>query len=446
MRYRSSLRFAGNITLLKVVIFSFVLFVQWGSIRAQEEDYVNDKQLRYGDYVYVPTIRTVQFHEISWEYAPPVLEFGSGKQLELSFDDLENDQKQYSLSLVHCNADWTPSDLMISEYLSGFFDLNILNFSFSENTLQKYTHYSIVFPTANMQLTKSGNYVLYVYRNGDKKDLILSRRFMLTENLVTVTSVFSQTAGGESQFNKQHIDFKIINTAYEITNPYADLKVVITQNHRWDNAVAGIKPTFIAPQQLTYSLDDASTFNGGNEFRYFDVRSLRTYTERVRDIYKDDDLKNHVQLFPDELRSNKNYVYYPDFNGNFMIKNRDMRGNQDIEADYVWVDFFLPYPVAESDGNFYVLGKLTDWMLTKSNRMTYNAYKKGYECKLYLKQGFYNYTYVLKKDDNKGADETVTEGNHWDTENDYSIYVYHRQRGTYFDKLIAVKNMNSLKR
>lgn len=430
--------------------FFIVLSCLWGlcpsPLLAQDDDYVNDKQLRYSDFVYTPNVRTVQFHETTWDYAPPILELGTNRQLELSFDDLDNDQKQYSLSIIHCNADWTPSDLMISEYLNGFFDLNILNFTFSENTLQKYTHYSIIFPNANMQLTKSGNYVLYVYKNGDKKDLILSRRFMLSENLVSITTLFTQTASNDSQFNKQHLDFRVINSAYDITNPYADLKVVITQNNRWDNAVSSIKPTFIEPNQLTYSLDDASTFNGGNEFRFFDVRSLRTYTERVRDIYKDDDLKNHVQLFPDESRATKNYVFYNDFNGNFLIKNRDMRGNPDIEADYVWVEFFLPYPTAEADGNFYVLGKLTDWMLTKSNKMTYNANKKGYECKLYLKQGFYNYTYVLKKDDAKGGDETVTEGNHWDTENDYAIYVYHRQRGTYFDKLIAVRTTNTLKR
>jgi hypothetical protein len=432
---------------MKFTLAFIFLFLRSFLGNAQDDDYVNDKQLRYSDYVYTSNIKTIQFHELTWEYAPPILDFNSGRQLELSFDDIEGDQKQYSIGFVHCNADWTPSDLMISEYLNGFFDLNILNFSFSENTLQKYTHYNIVFPNNNnIQFTKSGNYIMYVYKNGDKKDLVLSRRFMLVEDAVTITTAFSQTPGGEGQFNKQHLDFKIINSAYDITNPYVDLKVVITQNNRWDNAVTNIKPTFIAPMQLTYSLDEASTFNGGNEFRFFDVRTLRGYTERIRDIYRDEDGKNHVQLLADESRSNKNYIFYNDFNGNFLIKNRDMRGNPDTEADYVWVEFFLPYPNAEADGNFYVLGKLTDWMLTKNSKMNYNTRRQGYECKLYVKQGFYNYTYVLKKDNGKGGDETITEGNHWDTENDYTIFVYHRQRGQYYDKLIAVRTINSLKR
>jgi hypothetical protein len=151
-------------------------------------------------------------------------------------------------------------------------------------------------------------------------------------------------------------------------------------------------------------------------------------------------------LYPEELRTAKPYLFYNDFNGNFLIKNRDAIGNQDTEADYVYVDFFLPYPTAESAGNFYVMGKLTDWRMNKKSKMTYNYKRNGYEAQLYLKQGFYNYMYVLSNDAKKGGDETLIEGNHWDTENDYSIYVYHRKIGTYYDQLICYKKFNSFKK
>ncbi|MFO0433705.1 MAG: type IX secretion system plug protein domain-containing protein, partial [Sphingobacteriaceae bacterium] len=127
-----------------------------------EEDYVNDNTLRYDDHAYKSYIKTVQLHGTEWEFSPPLIEMNSGNQLELSFDDLEGDQKQYSLTFVHCNADWTPSDLMTMEYMDGFFDLNIINFNFSINTLQKYTHYSMVFPTSTVKFIKSGNYIVYV--------------------------------------------------------------------------------------------------------------------------------------------------------------------------------------------------------------------------------------------------------------------------------------------
>jgi hypothetical protein len=407
---------------------------------------VNDRVLKYDDFVYKPNIRTVQFHETAWEYAPPVLPFGGSKQVELSFDDLDGDQKQYSFSFVHCNADWSPSDLMVSEYLDGFYDINILNFSYSMNTFQKYTHYSIIFPQqGNIRFTKSGNYIIYVYVNGDPKDLVLSRRLMIYDEKVNISANFRQPIGGGEQYNKQHIDFNITSGGYDLNNPFRDMKVVLMQNYRWDNAVTSIKPTFVNGKQLVFSLDQASTFNGGNEFRYFDMRSLRFLTERVKEIYRDNELMNHVVLYPDENRRVKPYLYYKDFNGSFVIRNREAQGSMDTEADYVFVDFFLPYPSPESKGNFYIMGKLTDWRMTRSAKMTYNYKRSGYEAQLYLKQGFYNYIYVLSDDDRKSGDETVVEGNHWDTENDYTIFVYHRKFGTYYDQLIGFKKLNSLR-
>ncbi len=413
---------------------------------AQEgaDDYVNDNVLKYDDYVYKPNIRTVQFHLTTWEYAAPVISLNGNEQVELSFDDLDGDQKQYTFSFVHCNADWTPSDLMISEYMNGYYDINIINFAYSINTFHKYTHYSIIFPQQNnVRFTKSGNYLLYVYRFGNKDDLVLTRRFMVYDEKLNIGATFRQTIGGDDQFNKQQLDFTINPGGYNLTNPYKDMKVVITQNNRWDNAVTDIKPTFMNGQQLVYSLDKATTFNGGNEFRYFDTRSIRYLTERVKNIYRDEQNRFHVQLQKDEVRKNKPYLYYPDFNGGFLVRNREGHGYEDIEADYVDVHFFLEYPSAEASGNFYIMGKLTDWRMNKRSKMTYNYERSGYETTLFLKQGFYNYIYVLSNDDKKGGNETVVEGNHWDTENDYNIYVYHRQFGTYYDQLISYKKLNS---
>ncbi len=411
-----------------------------------QDDYVNDNQMRYEDWNYKPYIQTIQLHESTFDANPAILKFNSEEQLELSFDDLEADKKMYTVSFIHCDANWQPSNLVSAEYMNGFFEANILNFNFSTNTIQKYTHYSILFPQSNMQFSKTGNYIAYVYEDNDKEKIILTKRFMIYEDKITVVANVRQAIGNDEQYEKQHIDFNLINSQYELTNPFTDLKVVITQNNRWDNAVTDIKPTFVEPRQLTYSLDDKSTFNGGNEFRFFDSRSLRTYTERVADIYRDSVYNYHLVLKLDELKTFKNYSFYNDLNGSFLIKNKDMVGSPDTEGDYAWVHFFLPYDNAQGEGNFYVLGKLTEWRLNKTNRMTYNYKKHGYECSLYIKQGYYNYTYVYLKDEKKGGDETLTEGNHWETENDYTIYVYHRQRSTYYDQLVAIKRFNSFKR
>ncbi|MBS1651462.1 MAG: DUF5103 domain-containing protein [Bacteroidetes bacterium] len=418
--------------------------------KAVDEDYVNDKILRYDDYVYKPNIKTIKIHLSSWEDAMPIIDLNGGEQIELSFDDLDSDKKQYSATFVHCNSDWTPSDLMISEYLNGYFDLNFYNnFDFSVNTLQKYTHYSILFPQQNLQFIKSGNYIVYVYNTIDKKDIVLSRRFMVYENKVAITPTVRQGIGSDGQQNKQHIDFSIYTSNYELTNPFTDLKIVITQNNRWDNAVTNIKPTFMSGNSMTYSLDDASTFNGGNEFRYFDIRNIRIPVDKVKEVYRnDEEMRYHATLNNEDDRSKKSYLFYNDINGRFLIKSYNALGNanNDLDADYVYVDFFLPYQTPESGGNFYILGKLTDWRLNKSSKMIYNEKRMGYEAKLYLKQGYYNYMIVLSNDQNQKGDETFLEGDHFDTENEYAIYVYHRKIGTYYDALIGTKKFGSFKR
>ena len=426
------------------IYFSF-LFLLLAFRLLSQDDYVNDNQMRYEDWTYKPYIKTAQLHESTFDANPAILRFNGTEQLELSFDDLEADKKDYSIAFVHCDANWEPSNLMSSEFMNGFYEANILNFNFSTNTIQKYTHYSILFPQSNMQFSKTGNYMVFVYQDNDKEKIIITKRFMIYEDKVTVVANVRQAIGNDEQYEKQHIDFNIINSQYELTNPFTDMKVIITQNNRWDNAVNNIKPTFTEPLQLTYSLDDKSTFNGGNEFRFFDSRSLRTYTERVANITRDSSYTYHIELKTDELRTFKSYSFYNDLNGGFLIKNQDLATNPDLEADYAWIHFFLPYDT-QTSGNFYVLGKLTEWRLNKSNRMTYNYKKMGYECDLFVKQGYYNYTYVFLADEKKAADETLSEGNHWETENDYTIYVYHRQRGTYYDQLVAIKRFNSFRR
>jgi len=429
-----------------ILIIYSITFLFISNKYLAQDDYVNENVFHYSDWNYKSNIQTVQLHETSFDANPAILELNSGNLLELSFDDLDFDKKSYSISFEHCTANWESSNLMSTEFINGFFEANILNYSFSTNTIQKYTHYSISFPQTNINFTKSGNYIVYVYQDNDKQKLILTKRFMIFENKVTLLATTRQALGNDEQYEKQHIDFSILSSGYELTNPFTDLKVIMTQNNRWDNAVNDIKPTFTEPTKLTYSLDDKSTFNGGNEFRYFDTRSLRTYTERVNNIYRDSVSKYHIELKTDELKTFKNYSFYNDLNGSYLIKNKDMIGNPDIEADYAWVHFFFPYNNAQSEGNFYVLGKLTEWKTNKNNRLTYNYKKIGYECKLFLKQGYYNYNYVFLSDDKKGGDETLTEGNHWETENDYTIYVYHRKRGTYYDQLIAVKRLNSMRK
>jgi hypothetical protein len=407
------------------------------------DNYYENNTIRYVDYVYRSSIKTVQLHDESFELSQPILNLGSEEKLKLSFDDLDADLKNYSYTIIHCNSNWEPSGLMPAEYIDGFQDNTINDYRYSFNTLQKYTHYNAVFPNNTMKITKSGNYILKVFLDGDSENIAITRRFMVYENKIMIDAKVIPASIISDRNFKQEIDFTINHTGYSITNPYADLKIVVTQNNRWDNAKTTLKPLFVKDNELVYDFDVDNVFPGGNEFRYFDIKSIRYQSERIANV-KRDSLGNQITLTSDEKRTFKRYSTYKDINGKYLIKIQE--GNDsEVEADYCYVHFFLQYDAVLTDGNLYLFGTFNAWKCNKNTLMRYNNKRFGYECTLYLKQGYYNYEYVFLKDGETAADDTLIEGMHYETENDYSIYVYHQHPGTFYDQLIGVKRMNSLR-
>ncbi len=412
---------------------------------AQNKDtteYFSDKTLRYEDHEYVKNVKTIQLSTDPAILAPAFINLTSDNKLYLSFDDLDGDVKVYSFTLIHCNAKWEPSNILVSEYLDGFAENPISDYRFSRTTLQRYTHYSINFPNDGVKLTKSGNYLLEVYTDNDPVNVVFTRRFLVYENKVSVDATVHAATIVENRNFKQEVDFNINYNSTEITNPFSEIYPVIMQNYRWDNAIVGLQPQFVKDQQLTYDYDDVNVFRGGSEFRWFDTRSLRYQSDRIQSIEKDSNSIYNVYLLPDEKRTYKRYVGTNDINGKFSIKTTD-GGTDDVDADYAWIHFFLPWDPPTSEGTMYVFGAFSNFQCHTDCKMKYNYALKGYEASIFLKQGYYNYEYVLQRDNDKSADDFFAEGMHQETENDYAILVYFRRQGSWVDELVCVRRINS---
>jgi hypothetical protein len=430
-----------RIKLFLAFILPFLVFSQ-----GKKDGDVNENQLRFDDHIYKSYIKTVLCHESSLDMNPPMINFASNQQIEVSFDDLEGGFKTYQYTFYHCDAGWNQDDLMVSEYLSGFFDDQVSNRSSSFNTIVQYTHYEFLFPNTAIKFTKSGNYVVLVYENGNKDEPVFTRRFVIYEDLVTVAANVHQPLGSDKLYNTHEVDFSIFFTKYQITNPYIDLKVIITQNNRWDNAITNLKPMFVKENELAYDYDDGTNcFPAGNEFRVADLRSTKYPGVNTSTMFRDS-VSKIFQVFQkaDEPRNFKRYVNTRDINGRMLIKANETSSSE-IEADYMWVHFFGPYEFSLPDGNLYISGALTMWKFNKENKMIYNEKLKGYEGSLFLKQGYYDYEYLFLNDAESQGEVQQIENNLAQTENDYTIYIYHRTQGSFYDRLISVKNLNSLR-
>jgi hypothetical protein len=397
--------------------------------------------MRYDDYIYRNNIKTVKFENAAIQFSEPLLELNSGEQLLLKFDDLDADVKDYWYTIIHCDANWKPSEIIRSTYLMGFAEDRITNYRYSFNTIQSFTHYQLLFPNDIIKPLISGNYILKVYLNNESDSVVITRKFLIYENLVDVVARIHGATSAEFRQQKQEVDFGIAYPNYQIVNPFGDLSVEILQNFRWDNAIINLKPIFLKDKYLEYEYDEENNFNGGNEFRYFDTRPLKFETERVKAIYSNENGID-VFLFPDKQRYQSRYSSQPDINGKY--ETRSYSGNNnDLDADYTTVHFTLDYKEQVKDGNIYVFGELTNWKFSKEAQMKYDETSASYETKLFLKQGYYNYEYVFVKDGTNFGDESWLEGNHYETENAYWILVYHKPVGGRYDKLVAAKRFQS---
>ncbi|HET8753001.1 MAG TPA: DUF5103 domain-containing protein [Salinimicrobium sp.] len=383
-------------------------------------------------------IRTVIFNGSSEFSGTPVIPLGQG--LNLEFDDIIGDEANYYYRIEHFNYDWTPSELVKSEYLEGFDEIRISDYENSYNTLQIYSHYDLDIPNADTRGFKvSGNYMISVYN--ESEEVVFSRKFMVYEPIAIVDVEVNRSRDVSFIHTRQVVNFKVDSQEFILKNPEENVQVAILQNNNLKTAIFNVKPQYNIGNELIYKYDQETSFWAGNEYLAFDSKDLRAATVNIRKI-EVLDLYHHY-LYRTEIRAFQPYTYNPDINGNFVV--RTMQGNDPaIEAEYVWTHFALESfePIA-GGGEIHLYGAFNNFALDESTLLKYNTRTGAYETARLFKQGFYNYKYVLLREDGI-LDEGFISGNFEKTENQYSVLVYYRDVGGRYDRIIGVGTANSL--
>lgn len=380
-------------------------------------------------------IKTIVLRPSDPDVYVPVIRLG--ETLLLSFDDLNGERTMYSYRIEHCDYLWRSSNLASTEYMTGYATDRFRDYENSFNTLQFYTHYELEIPNERNRIKKTGNYLLSVL--DESGEVIFSRRFIVYEPLVQVAVSAHRSTDARTINEKHSIQFAINHQNLVLNDPNQEIKVDVYQNLDWNSVIKNIRPKYIRGTQLLYNYVDEISYWANNEFLYFDTKEIRNATNNIFRTRLDNIFQTY--LYTDEARGKFPYTFYPDVNGNFVLRTLDA-GDVALEGDYSMVHFSLSWPGSDGSEPVYLYGSFNDWQLTEENRMRFSQDSGNYDAELLFKQGFYNYTYVTLDGSGK-IDTRKIEGSFYQTENDYTVIVYYRKFGDRYDQVIGIGSANS---
>lgn len=411
----------------KIFFIIYLSLLHFESLFSQFYEFTDD--------VYKENIRSVQCYRGNDERNLPYMYLRENQQITIEFDELKATPQSYYFTIQHCNYDWQPSRLMVSDYWDDLSYFQITDYRSSQSTLVPYIHYTFQIPN---KFKVSGNYLVKVYKDLDENDVILTRRILVVEDPLKIKLGEGQAISENvsDRFAMQSLFFNLIpNPQFPLQNPRRDIKVRVIQNGRWETS-RELEPLYILNDRIEYSFSSQNDFEGGNEFRRADLRSYRYRSETVNK-YEITDNQVIAYQVEDKPRSSNVYLKEFDMNGAFFIINREFP-IYDVESDYIKTVFTLkvqqPYK-----NDVYVLGRFNDWKFRKDCKMQYDPTYKTYTAEILLKQGVYDYCYALDK---KGEiDERSIEGSFFETENNYMIMVYYRGPADWTDRIIGFKKL-----
>ena len=390
-------------------------------------------------------IYTVQLTLSDAQLSFPIVDINSPNGvLALQFDHMGDELKDYEYTIIHCNSDWEPSELDDNEYISGFTEDRITQYENSFNTLTQYTHYTLRLPNSNMRWTKSGNYILKVFDTDDDDRVVITRRFMVVEPVWRIDANLVRPVKVDKLNTWHEIDFTVVPKSVRVLNSQNDVKTFILQNGRWDNAIGPLKPYVERSDALSYDYQDVVVFPAGKEFRYFDMRTFDYRGEGIK-IITDKPNYYEVTLATDQSRFDKPINFRADADGMFVIDNQN--ANQTLlQCDYARVLFSILQNMPLEDADVYVFGAFTDWQLKPEFKMEYSHEARMYYSEAFLKQGYYNYEFVVVDHRTGKPDLDGFEGNWYETGNQYTILTYFRPFGARYDRLMGAVTLNSARR
>ncbi len=420
--------------LLSTALLSFHFVLGYSQKNYPEE--TPKQELRYENKEYISSIKSVQLYPLEKEAQLPIIQLNTDDQLILSFDDLRADHRDVYMSLEYCDADWQPSRVSQLDYAEGYNEDRVVEINASISTVYPYTHYEASFPNEYLKPKIAGNYLLKVYEDADEEKLLLTRKFYVLKDIMNVQASVEPSPNVSNRASHQKVNLRLSMASITVQNPHRDLSVQVMQNKREDLTISVDEPSKIDPSELVYKLPNTLDFKGNNEFLFADLRSFKMGSEDIKSISRDTGI--HINLQEDEVRIGQKYASTYDENGNFYIRNMDYN-DDNLEGDYAEVTFSLKAPPL-AEGTIHVIGAFNNFSADSDSQLEYKEDEGFWKTDLFLKQGLYDYDYVLKKPDGQVETDAFS-GSYFETGNTYQVLIYYKRPGTYWDELIGYQEV-----
>jgi hypothetical protein len=386
-------------------------------------------------------IKSLRYYPFGDETSLPVIISGNDNisGLVIEFDLDAKFVPDLDIVFRFCDRNWKP---MNNVFLSNYGQNVSYNIDFSNlpTSVQYATyHYKGIFPDQKGYVTfpYSGKYIFYVTDALDTSIVYASGQFYVVFPEIELNVNLKKELLEDKTYYPLELG-RIFNieTKFNLPDKLFPANVScmeIVENQKIFNP---------------YIVD--RSFNTNIRQFYWDGN--RAFTFMIRDIrpgneYRQTDLRNTNKFPSGNVRAQFDGIEYPRFD---KFGRKDLNGGEELTnynndyADYLNVTFSFR-PADNFYGDIYLTGAFNNWQILPAYQMTNNEglYNKTIE----LKRGIFDYQYVTADFINgeiKNQDWVQLEGNFWETENIYHIFIFYQDPDFGgFDRIIAYQKLTS---
>ncbi|MCC5940134.1 MAG: DUF5103 domain-containing protein [Balneolaceae bacterium] len=377
-------------------------------------------------------IRSIQFHRAGNVNSPPIIELNTNQRLNLQFELLQFDSRQFRVYVSHHNPDWTRSAIGRDSYIDGLFTVYMDGGRISSVRQPQYRQYRFDFPNDDLRILKSGNYMLRI-EDADNGYLVMALPFFVTENEGNITSSVEQLITPRQNLRSSHRPVSRFRLPDFVDQPQFDLEFYFVQNRFWGRAAEATEVDFSSPAEVHYEMDRNRPFIGDYEFLELNLNNFTQSNPQV------------LEYFPAE--NPPKVILFDDISG-FSASGRLVgsggfgRPNSSLNAQYADVHFsFEPGISPEMDAEIYLTGDFNNWSIQSANRLTFDNETSRWGTNVILKEGVYRYKYVLMEDGR--VDDLFFDDLFTNTRQEYHTFVYMRDNREFYYRLLQFNHFFS---